>query len=89
MKMMPAIPYIGKTFPTFFNVAHNTIKLPIDSIRKILIKTDAEDNYFNRENSPGSLTIQSNEDIYFSKPTFKKRYFMHLKFDIKVPKLKV
>lgn len=52
-----------KRYPTFFNIAHDAkahtpvVTIPLGGERSVQFETDAESNYFNRDEGPGELNI--------------------------------
>lgn len=49
-------PFEGKRFPTFFNCKKNIIEIPINSYKRIIIDTDANDDYFSSEDGKFNFT---------------------------------
>lgn len=58
--LRPKIPYTGKEYPTFFNYLRKKFELPLESDRKLIIHTDASNDYFDKE---GKLDIDDRKDI--------------------------
>ncbi|MDN5845415.1 MAG: hypothetical protein L0H53_03980 [Candidatus Nitrosocosmicus sp.] len=61
-------PYKGKEYPTFFRLEKGkpklTIKLPLKSFKHVIFETDANDDYFDRENNPGRIFVENKADSY-------------------------
>ena len=70
------IPYIGQEFPTFFTPTKSKLQLSIEEAVRLVINTDASNNYFDRENDPGSISISTNDDMGFSKPKLRDGQLM-------------
>ncbi len=64
------IPYEGKEFPTFFTPPKK-VKIAIDSAKHLHIKTDAVNDYLDREKNPGTVIFKEHDDIEFGKPRLK------------------
>jgi len=60
--------YIGEQFPSFFEFTKNIMQIPLGETRKLYLTTDVENDYFERKISPGKFTIESHDDLKFSKP---------------------
>lgn len=58
--LRPKVPYLGKDYPTFFKFQRKIFKLPLGADRKLLIHTDASNDYLNKE---GKLLIEDRKDI--------------------------
>lgn len=65
------IPYIGKEFPTFFTPNKKIVKITAGEATRLGINTDANNDYFDRDADPGSITIQPHDDIDFGKPKLR------------------
>ena len=63
-------PYKGKKFPTFFEPPPK-LKITIGGTNRLLVKTDAANDYLDREESPGSISFDDHNDLDFGKPTLK------------------
>jgi hypothetical protein len=60
--------FIGKKFPSFFNLTkeyplENPKQCPINMRFRVQFKTDAENDYFDRDNEPGEFSFFLNDDI--------------------------
>jgi hypothetical protein len=64
------IPYEGKEYPTFFTPPKK-VKIAVDSVAHLRIQTDATNDYFDRDLSPGTMTLKEHDDIEFGKPRLK------------------
>jgi len=58
--------YQGKKFPTYFKLTEKYLKLepklcPINRRFRVQYQTDAENEYFNRDNEPGSFILEEND----------------------------
>lgn len=58
--------YIGKVFPTYFRLKFQKadflrMRCPINQLVQILYETDAENQYFNRSDGPGTLEVSCPE----------------------------
>ncbi len=63
--------FVGQPFPTFFNPAKKILEIPVASNRKLRIATDVANDYFEREKSPGLISIDKNDDLNFGVPKLK------------------
>ncbi len=55
-------PFVGKRFPTYFRLVHEpegglTKSCPINRNCRVLFETDAENNYFDRPEDPGTIVF--------------------------------
>jgi len=64
------IPYKGKKFPTFFTPPKK-IKIAVEGTVRLRIKTDAANDYLDREENPGEIVFKDHSDIEFGKPRLK------------------
>ncbi len=58
----PSIPFVGKKFPTYFRLTKNptdglTKSCPINLTCRVEFETDALNDYFKRNDSPGSIVV--------------------------------
>ena len=63
-------PYAGEEFPTFFKPPVK-MKITIGGTNRLLIKTDAANDYFDREDYPGDVSFGGHDDLAFGKPILK------------------
>lgn len=63
--------YIGKEFPTYFKNTKELLRIPLDSERKLNFTTDVENNYFDRQKSPGQLIVEKHDFLNFGNPKLK------------------
>ena len=64
------IPYEGKKFPTFFTPPKK-VKISIAGVSYLRIKTDATNDYFERDEESGVVNFEEHDDIEFGKPRLK------------------
>lgn len=65
------IPYVGQDFPTFFTPPKNKLQLSVGEAARLKIATDASNDYFDRADDPGSITLHKHDDIEFGKPRLR------------------
>ncbi|MDO8558358.1 MAG: hypothetical protein Q7S09_04200 [bacterium] len=65
------VPYVGSKFPSFFTPEKEIIEIPLGETRKMNLATDVENEYFDREKSPGRIELEVRKDLEFSKPKLK------------------
>lgn len=75
--------YVGKTFPTYFNLKSNneTKKVPKNRKARIKFETDAKNNYFGRVENPGiiNLTVNSQKVSDYSISLYNGRATLNIK----------
>ena len=64
-------PYPGSEFPTRFTPQKQILKIPSKATRKLSFTTDVVNDYFTRDDAPGTIEFQPREDLELKKLNLK------------------